>query len=347
MEMSKYNNNNSNIRLHDYYKISLLITTGFIITMSIMISCSTVSAFDQAKEYVFVKKWGSRGTADGQFQRPHDLDFDPAEKYLYTLDRDGARVQVFDKNGTFIKKWGSYGTGDGQFTLPYGVDVDSQGNVWVADRSSARIQKFDSNGNLLLKFGSLGSGEGQFDFPRQVAVDKDVKFVYVADSNNHRIQKFDSNGNFIKSWGTKGTGDGQFNVPVSVIIDSKGNIIVNERGNARVQKFDSEGNFLLKFGSEGSGDGQFSHVEHIAVDKYDNIYVNDPQSDKTGSGIPRVQKFDTNGNFITKWGSEGTGDGQFIDPEHLAIDSEGYVYVSDRGKNNIQVFKPIDTVTHK
>ena len=52
---------------------------------------------------------GIEGTADGQFQRPHDLDFDPAEKYLYTLDRDGARVQVFDKNGTFIKKWGSYG----------------------------------------------------------------------------------------------------------------------------------------------------------------------------------------------------------------------------------------------
>jgi tripartite motif-containing protein 71 len=244
--MSKYDATNRNFSLRHYYRISSLIITVFIIAASIIISFSSVSAFDQAKEYVFVKKWGSKGTADGQFQRPHDLDFDPAEKYLYTLDRDGARVQVFDKNGTFIKKWGSYGTGDGQFTLPYGVDVDSQGNVWVADRSSARIQKFDSNGNLLLKFGSLGSGEGQFDFPRQVAVDKDVRFVYVADSNNHRIQKFD-----------------------------------------------------------------------------------------------------TNGNFITKWGSEGTGDGQFIDPEHLAIDSDGYVYVSDRGKNNIQVFKPIDTIPHK
>ena len=42
----------------------------------------------------------------------------------------------------------------------------------------------------------------------------------------------------------------------------------------------------------------------------------------------------------------GTGDGQFIDPEHLAIDSEGYVYVSDKGNNNIQVFKPIDNVPH-
>lgn len=345
--MVKYNTNH-NISLREYYRISSLISMVFIIATSIIISSfPTISAFHQAKEYVFVKKWGSEGTGDGQFQRPHDLDFDPAEKYLYTLDRDGARVEVFDKNGTFIKKWGSYGTGDGQFQLPYGVDVDSQGNVWVADRNADNIQKFDSNGNFLLKFGSHGSGEGEFYYPRHVAVDKDVKFVYVADSKNNRIQKFDINGNFIKSIGSEGTGDGQFILPVSVVIDSKGNIIVNERGNPRVQKFDSEGNFLLKFGSEGTGDGQFSHVEHIATDKYDDIYINDPQSDKTGSGIPRVQKFDTNGNFITKWGSMGTGDGQFIDPEHLAIDSNGYVYVSDKENNNIQVFKPIDTMPHK
>jgi hypothetical protein len=40
---------------------------------------------------------GAKEVGDGQFQRPHDLDFDAQEKYLYTLDRDGNRVQVFDK----------------------------------------------------------------------------------------------------------------------------------------------------------------------------------------------------------------------------------------------------------
>ena len=151
---------------------------------------SSANAFHLAKQYVFVKKWGSLGTGDGQFKRPHDLDFDPQEKYLYTLDRDGNRVQVFDKNGTFIMKWGSLGTGDGQFHTPYGVDVDSAGNVWIADRNNARIQKFDSNGKFLLKFGSLGAGEGQFDFPRMVAVDKDLKYVYVSDRGNNNIQVF-------------------------------------------------------------------------------------------------------------------------------------------------------------
>jgi DNA-binding beta-propeller fold protein YncE len=327
-------------------RITLLVISGLFF-LSIMYF-TTVSAFGpNSREYVFVNKWGSNGTGDGQFMRPHDLDFDSSEKYLYSIDRDGNRVQVFDKNGTFIKKWGTYGEEDGEFNTPYSVDVDSQDNVWIADANNHRIQKFDSDGNFLLKFGSLGSGEGEFDWPRQVVADEDVEFLYVVDSNNNRIQKFDSEGNFIKSWGSEGNGDGQFSVPVSVIIDSEGDIIVNERGNNRVQKFDSDGNFLLKFGSEGHGDGQFFVIEHMATDKFNNIYVNDPQGEEAEremgeAGIPRVQKFDTNGNFITKWGSYGTGDGQFIDPEHLAIDSEGFVYVSDRGRNDIQVFKPVD-----
>jgi DNA-binding beta-propeller fold protein YncE len=302
---------------------------------------------DLQQSYTFVRKWGSRGTGDGQFQRVHDLAFDTSEKRLYVSDRDGNRIQVFDKNTTFLFKWGSKGTGDGQFTVPYSVDVDSQGNVWVADRGNHRVQKFDGDGNFLFKFGNTdghpSSALGKFDNPRQVAVDKDVKFLYVADSKNNRVQKFDTNGNFVKSWGSKGTGDGQFDLPISLIIDSKGNIIVNDLGNSHIQKFDTNGKLLLKFGSTGKGDGQFSEMEHLAVDKFDNIYVNDPQSGPSGSGNPRVQKFDTNGNFITKWGSYGSGDGQFIDPEHLTVDSEGNVYVSDRKNNNIQVFKPVDT----
>ena len=121
-------------------------------------------------------------------------------------------------------------------TVPYSVDVDSKGDVWVADRGNHRIQKFDKDGNFLFKFGSFGSKEGQFNNPRQIAVDKDIKYLYVVDSKNNRIQKFDSNGNFIKSWGTLGSGDGQFSLPVTVIIDSKGDIIVNDRGNKPCSK---------------------------------------------------------------------------------------------------------------
>ena len=42
--------------------------------------------------------------------------------------------------------------------------------------------------------------------------------------------------------------------------------------------------------------------------------------------------------FITKWGSEGSEDGQFIQPWDVAVDSSDLVYVPDYGNNRIQVF---------
>ena len=66
----------------------------------------------------------------------------------------------------------------------------------------------------------------------------------------------------------------------------------------------------------GSGDGQFSYPHGVAVDSSDNVYVADTSNH-------RIEKFDSNGTFITKLGSFGSGDGQFGSPEGVAVDSSG------------------------
>jgi hypothetical protein len=52
----------------------------------------------------------------------------------------------------------------------------------------------------------------------------------------------------------------------------------------------------------------------------------------------RIQKFTSEGEFITKWGREGSGDGEFHNLWEIAIDSEGNVYVTDSTSNRIQKF---------
>jgi hypothetical protein len=53
----------------------------------------------------------------------------------------------------------------------------------------------------------------------------------------------------------------------------------------------------------------------------------------------RIQAFDTQGTFLGKWGTSGTGDGQFNLPYGVAAGADGKVYVADRSNNRIQVFE--------
>jgi tripartite motif-containing protein 71 len=74
----------------------------------------------------------------------------------------------------------------------------------------------------------------------------------------------------------------------------------------------------------------------VAADTQGNIYVMD-------TNHSRVQKFDSHGNFLLMWGSEGSGEGQFgdiLNPREgrLAVDTQGNVYVIDLKNSRVQKF---------
>ena len=75
----------------------------------------------------------------------------------------------------------------------------------------------------------------------------------------------------------------------------------------------------------------FNDPRGIAIDSSGYVYVADKDNH-------RIQKFTSNGQFVTKWGSNGSGDGQFNEPIDIAIDRGGYFYVLERGNNRIQKF---------
>ena len=62
-----------------------------------------------------------------------------------------------------------------------------------------------------------------------------------------------------------------------------------------------------------------------------NIYVVDQSNN-------RIQKLGDNGHYLGKWGSTGTGNGQFQGPSGIAIDAMGYLYVADTQNNRVQKF---------
>ena len=259
---------------------------------------------------------------------------------------------------TFVSKWGTGGAGNGQFNEPRGLATDSAGNLYVADSQNHRIQKFTPDGGFITAWGSQGSGQPNlFQSPHGIAVDSEN--VYVADRGNNRVQKFDLNGNFVDEWGANGQLAGQFNLPEGVAVDGAGNVYVADSNNRRVQKFTSEGTFLFawgwdvvvggttgaeicrpgdtcKIGAPGTGDSQFTLPADVATDCSDNVYV----VEGGVSGGP-VQKFDSSATFLGRWGTAGSGDGQFNQAQGIDVAlSSGTVLVTDRNNRRIQRFSP-------
>ncbi len=220
---------------------------------------------------------------------------------------------------------------------PSDVVFDADGYSYVSAPAAKSVIKFDPTGKFVTSWGEYGQGEGQFSLSTGIAVDGQGN-IYVGDFYNKRIQKFDPNGKFLLQWATEPPVG-----PASVGLDPQGNIyvdnfIIHEH---YVQKFDPTGKLLLQWGSTGSEDGQFgaggaSGPEDLAMDKEGNVYVADRLND-------RIQKFDSNGKFLAKFGA-GTskkGHGSFFAPTGIAVDSAGYLYVLDT--NFLQKIAPDGT----
>lgn len=68
-----------------------------------------------------------------------------------------------------------------------------------------------------------------------------------------------------------------------------------------------------------------------AIDLDGNVYITD-------DAAKMVYKYSPNGKLLMKFGSPGTGDGQFGAPAGIAVNDTGEIYVADSGSKRIQKF---------
>jgi DNA-binding beta-propeller fold protein YncE len=81
----------------------------------------------------FIKTWGRKGLAPGEFDTPHALAFDSKGR-LFVADRNNNRIQIFDQDGNFIEQWT-------QFGRPSGIFIDRKDNIYVADSESNSVRR--------------------------------------------------------------------------------------------------------------------------------------------------------------------------------------------------------------
>jgi DNA-binding beta-propeller fold protein YncE len=155
----------------------------------------------------WVKTWGERGTAPGQFNILHTIASD-ANGNIYVGDRTNRRIQVFDPNGTFLRQITIDVPYDkepnilnGAMPSPGANPLAVSGAPWAicitpgpnqvlfsADAVPGRIYKLSLDGKVLGVFGEAGKQPGQFGWVHEIACPSEHE-LYVAELLNWRVQK--------------------------------------------------------------------------------------------------------------------------------------------------------------
>jgi len=161
--------------------------------------------------------------------------------------------------------------------------------------------------------------------------------IFVLSRGPQPVMEFDADGNYIRAFG-----EGLFDRPHGLRIDAEDNIWATDGGSHIVLKFSPQGRVLMVLGVRGSP-GEWHAYGHLRLFTEPNDVAIGPTGDifvtqGHGKGDSRVLKFDKDGNHINSWGKKGTAPGEFDVPHSIAIDTDGLVYVADRGNQRLQIF---------
>ena len=170
------------------------------------------------------------------------------------------------------------------------------------------------------------------------------------------IFKFDRNtGEILANFGV-----GVFVTPHGIYAHSDGNVWVtdfagNEEGTKghQVHKFSPTGELLLSLGvagQPGNGPDHLNQPNDVIVAPDGSIFVADghtgqnlatdqQMTEARAAGLTgRIVKYSPDGEYIMEWGEIGTDHGQFRTPHALEFDSQGRLWVADRGNHRLEIY---------
>lgn len=322
-------------------RVVLRITAGIAIGMAVLALAGWIAFVPSAKEpgYEFVKAWGNRGSALGEFHDPTGIAVAGGE--VFVADSRNGRIQIFDLDGVFQRAFGHSGERLGQLGRPMNLTIH-EGELYVPEYFNDRVQVFALDGTPKRIVGRAGRGPGEFRAPVGVAVAENGD-LFVADFHNHRVQQLEADGTFVRQWGTTGAPGGiragEFTYPTDAALGTDATLFVADGYADRIQAFASDGGFLAKWGGPfamnlfGPFNGWFAVPTSIAVGADGTVFVADFYND-------RIQKFAPDGTFLTSFGEVGDGPGQFHHAIAVDVADDGTVFVADFLNNRIQKWRP-------
>jgi len=284
-------------------------------------------------------------------------------------------IQKVPADGTVTLLAGSPDSGDtgeffatgpalaARFMWPQGLALDTSGNIFLTDNNNI-VRELSVAGEVSTVAGIPkplaeqtldGTGEAaRLHRPIGLAVDA-MGNVYAADLLGRTIRKITPGGVVTTLAGpTKPDGSALFRSLECIAIDPAGNIYVTDPTDQTISKLTSQGELSVFAGSSrqsghvdgARADARFSGPYGIAADTSGNLYV----SDIGNSVIRKITPGGTVSTFAGVPKTAGYQDGLagtalFKNPEGIAVDLSGNVYVAESASHTIRKITPSGTVS--
>jgi sugar lactone lactonase YvrE len=303
---------------------------------------------------------GTPGYADGMgtnamFNNPQGITVD-SKGNIYVSDTYNNYIREISPAGVTTTIAGNGGIGftngpaaSAQFYAPQGLAFDATGNLYVADFGNNVIRKISQTGGVSTYIGTglagyNGGTDTLYDYfnnPSGIAFNANGG-LYIADRGNNAIRKVTPGrvvstlaGNAKAGYLNATYDTAYFNNPNALVVDASGNTFVADQGNHCIRKITPAGVVTTAAGSPVNPT-LINIPSGIAIDKSGNLYIVDEGG--------RVMEYTTTNDLYILAGALNTsgfanGSGAtatFNNPQGIAVDASGNIYVADQGNNCIR-----------
>ncbi|QGG57046.1 YIP1 family protein [Paenibacillus sp. B01] len=304
---------------------------------------------------IFGEEGARLAAADSGFSleldQPEDLFID-SRGHLFVADTGNARILELDEQGDKVRV-----IGEGELDEPTGIYVDEAGSIYAADYGAGQVVVFGPDGSKQRAIGkpeSLLFGKTNEFKPRKVAADKRGNIYVVGEGLIQGLAELSPDGDFLGYFGGNRTGfdleravqkifftDKQLSQLSQKLPPSPSNLTVDQDGLIYTSTSGVESNSIKKLNVAGddllnASTYMSPTVADIAVDGMGSIFAAD-------SVEGYISVYDKDGSMLFSFGGNDTGYqrlGYFKSPSAIAVSGSGMVYVLDKERANIQLFKP-------
>ena len=183
----------------------------------------------------FVSQFGSKGTAEGQFNAPYGLVLSQSE-LLFVCDCDNHRIQVF-KNEVFSCTFGQCGKEPGCFNIPCDLTLNSnEDQLFITDCNNHRVQVFTPSGQFLRIFGNFTDIPFKLQIPIGIYCTPD-NHLLISSYDNHCVLVFEEDGRFVSAIEGTYQDKKRFTYPCGVIMMDNGQIVIASKSTHKLVVF--------------------------------------------------------------------------------------------------------------